>query len=131
MTEAILAFYSQNIWSTYHTRYTRKTFHWILQTIGSLAAIAGMIIEFVNKQRHFQSTHSILGLVAGILTVIGMINGITAAYSIQLKRYVKPIYMKMAHNLNGIAAFVLGNIISTMTIVFFFYIHFNCALKFF
>lgn len=109
MTEAILAFYSQNVWSQQHTRYVRKTFHWVLQTIGSLAAIIGMIIEFSNKTRHFQSTHSIIGLTAGILTLIGMLNGVTALFVIELKRYTKPFYLKMAHNVNGIAAFVLGN----------------------
>lgn len=108
MTEAILAFYSQNVWSQPHTRQVKKTLHWVLQAIGSLAAITGMIIEFMNKSRHFQSTHSILGLTAGILTTFGMLNGVTALWSIELKKFVKPIYMKIAHNLNGIAAFVLG-----------------------
>lgn len=108
MTEAILAFYSENVWSQQYTRPVKKTLHWILQTVGSLVALIGMIIEFANKQRHFTTTHAILGLIAGIFTLLGMLNGVTALFSIELNKYVKPIYLKMAHNVNGIAAFVLG-----------------------
>lgn len=108
MTEAILAFYSENVWSQQLTRYVRKTAHWILQTVGSLVAILGMIIEFMNKKQHFTTTHAILGLIAGIFTLIGMLNGVTALFSIELKKFVKPIHFKMAHNIAGIAAFVLG-----------------------
>lgn len=112
MTQSILAFYSENVWSKQHTRKTQKTLHWILQGLGSSAAIVGMIIEFINRwqsnKNHFTSTHSILGLTAFILTLLGMFNGVSALWSVELRTYVKPVYLKMAHNLNGIAAFVLG-----------------------
>lgn len=108
MAEAISVFYSENVWTQQHTRSVRKTLHWILQTVGSLVAILGMIIEFLNKQQHFTTTHAILGLIAGLFTLIGMLNGVTALFSVELKKYVKPIYFKMAHNVTGIAAFVLG-----------------------
>lgn len=116
MTEAILAFYSENVWSQQHTRYVKKTSHWILQTVGSLVAILGMIIEFMNKQRHFTTTHAILGLVAGIFTLIGMLNGVTALFSVELKKRVKPIYFKMAHNITGMAAFVLGKSVKLLNL---------------
>lgn len=114
MTQSILAFYSENVWSKQHSRQTHKTLHWVLQGLGSSAAIAGMIIEFINRwqssKNHFISTHSIVGLTAFILTVLGMLNGVAALWSVEMRRYVKPVYLKMAHNLNGIAAFVLGNV---------------------
>lgn len=112
MTESILAFYSENVWSKEHTRQTQKTLHWILQAVGSWAAITGMIIEYIGRSQksksHFSSTHSIIGLIAGIFTLIGMLNGISALWSVELKKYARPVYFKLAHNLNGIAAFVLG-----------------------
>lgn len=114
MTQSILAFYSENVWSKDHKRKTHKTLHWILQALGSSAAIAGMMFEFVNlSQReiqHFVGPHAILGLIAFILTVIGMLNGVSALWSVEIRTYVKPVYLKFAHNLNGIAAFVIGKL---------------------
>lgn len=112
MTQAILAFYSENVWSKQHTRQTQKTIHWVLQAVGSSVAILGIIIEYIGRSQkskpHFSSTHSTIGLIAAIFTFIGMLNGISALWSLELKIYVRPIYLKLAHNLNGIAAFVLG-----------------------
>lgn len=112
MTQSILAFYSENVWSKQHTRQTHKTLHWILQALGSSAAIAGMVIEFYGKwqssRSHFVSTHAILGLVAFILTLLGIFNGVSALWSVEMRTYVKPVYLKMVHNITGIAAFVLG-----------------------
>lgn len=123
MAEAILAFYPLNAWSQLHTRQTKKTIHWVLQAIGSISAIAGMIIEFIsrfqNSKYHFVSTHSIIGLIAGVFTIIGMLNGLLALWSIELKTRVKPIYLKFIHNLNGIAAFVLGKVFINFDILFY------------
>lgn len=115
MTQSILAFYSGNVWSKQHKRQTHKTLHWILQGLGSSAAIVGMIIEFINKSqkslKHFASAHAIFGLVAFIFTILGMFNGVSALWSVEMRTYVKPVYLKMVHNVNGIAAFVLGKLL--------------------
>lgn len=112
MTQAILAFYSQNLWSKQYPRQTQRTLHWILQIVGSSAAIIGMIIEFIGRSQkgksHFKSIHSLFGLTAGILAVISMLGGVSALWSFEIRKYVRPIYFKLAHNLNGITAFVLG-----------------------
>lgn len=112
MTQSILALYTENVWSKQHTRQTHKTLHWVLQGLGSSAAIAGMIIEFINRwidgKYHFISTHSILGLTAFILTILGFLNGISALWAGELRTYVKPRILKLVHILNGIAAFVIG-----------------------
>lgn len=108
MTQAIMAFYSQNVWSRQHTQPVKRLLHWILQAIGSTMAIAGMIIEYVNRGTHFRSTHSIIGLTAGIFTLIGMLNGVSALWSVELRKYLPPVYLKCFHNLIGIVAFVLG-----------------------
>lgn len=113
MTQAILAFYSENVWSKQHTRQTQKTIHWVLQAVGSSAALLGIVIEYIGRSQkskpHFSSTHSTIGLIAAIFTFIGMLNGISALWSNQLKNYARPVYFKLAHNLNGIIAFILGD----------------------
>lgn len=112
MTQGILSFYSENVWSKQHTRKTHRTLHWVLQGLGSASAMTGMTLEFINKWKssspHFSSTHSILGLTAFIVTLLGILNGTSALWSVELRAYVKPVYVKMAHNIIGISAFVLG-----------------------
>lgn len=112
MTQSILAFYSQNIWSVKFVRPTQRTLHWILQAFGSGMAIIGMILEFIGRYErntnHFVSTHSIIGLTAGIFTIFGMFSGVSALWSVELRSCTKPVYLKLAHNSNGIIAFVLG-----------------------
>lgn len=112
MTQAILAYYSQNVWSRQHSQPMKRLLHWVLQAIDSRMATAGMILEYVNRDMrgvsHFHSKHSIVGLIAGIFTLIGMLNGISALWAIDLRKYVAPVYLKIFHNLTGLAAFVLG-----------------------
>lgn len=116
MAQSILSFYSQNVWSKEIPRQSQRTFHWILQAAGSTSALSGMITEFVSRQQrskvHFSTTHSILGLTAGIFTLIGMLNGVSALWSVELRRYISPVYLKLVHNLNGMTAFVLGKVFS-------------------
>ena len=118
MTQAILAFYSENVWSKPCGRQTKKTIHWVLQAVGSSIAIFGIVIEYIGREQiaretkkpkpHFSNTHSIIGLIAAIFTFIGMLNGISALWSIKLKKYARPVYFKLAHNLSGTIAFILG-----------------------
>lgn len=107
-----MSFYSENVWSNGLSRQSKRTIHWILQAVGSILAIIGSILEFISRWQkgkvHFNSTHSVLGLIAVILTVIAMFNGISALWSTELKRYIRPVYLKLVHNIVGIAAFVVG-----------------------
>lgn len=128
MTQSIMSFYSENVWSKDHSRNTQRTLHWVLQAVGSSAALAGMSFEFTyawkHDLEHFTSTHSIIGLTAGILTIIGMLNGISALWSVELRKLVRPVYVKLAHNLTGISAFVLGECIVS-TLIYFLDHHFQ------
>lgn len=113
MSEAILTFYGKNIWSEQYSKDTKRFLHWFIQIFGSGLAIIGIIVEFISREYylhkpHFSTTHSILGLIAFILTIIACLNGITALWSVELKRYCKPLYSKCFHVLIGIAAFVVG-----------------------
>lgn len=113
MSEAILAFYDKNVWSQQYSKDTKRYLHWIIQTAGSGLAIIGIIIEFINREYylykpHFSSTHSIIGLIAFILTIIACANGVTALWSIELRNYCKPLYLKFYHVFIGMAAFITG-----------------------
>lgn len=112
MAQAIMVFYSQNIWSKKYPRHTQRRLHWILQVIGSSAAIIGIIIEYIGRWQkskdHFISTHSTIGLIAGIFMLITMCGGVSALWSTELKKYARPIYFKLAHNFGGIAVFTTG-----------------------
>lgn len=112
MAQSIMTFYSENVWSHRLPRQTKRTIHWMLQVVGSTFVIVGFVLEFISrwqKQKiHFKSTHSVLGLIAIIFTLIAMFNGISALWSTELRRYVRPVYLKLGHIVTGITAFVVG-----------------------
>lgn len=122
MTQAILSFYPFNVLTQPYSRKTRKGIHIVLEAIGGGAAISGMIIEYIGRSQssknHFTSTHSTLGLISGIFTLIGMLNGVSALYAMELRAYVKPVYLKFFHNFNGITAFTLGKIYDLCTFLY-------------
>lgn len=112
MAEAILLFYSGNTWSQVMVHPQRRTVHWILQVVGSLCVIVGIALEYywrdINNKLHFHDTHSILGLVALILMLLSMTNGLGALFSVELRRKIKPVYMKLGHQFVGLCCFVIG-----------------------
>lgn len=110
MAEAILTLYSSNGWSFFHSPNTKKTLHWVLQVVGSVMAIAGTVILYPKRTKHFLSIHSITGLVSMILIVVSVINGILAHRRPSFYRKVKirPVVFKIFHNFTGIATFVIG-----------------------
>lgn len=83
-----------------------------MQALGSSIAMVGISFEFIGRfkrsEPHISTIHSIIGLIAAIFTLIGMLSGISSLWSVELKKYTRPVYFKLAHNFNGMAAFVLG-----------------------
>lgn len=116
MSEAILSLYSENVWSMQCSRKTKKNIHWILQAVGSTIAFAGIITEYIfrslKSKPHFSTTHSTIGLIAAVFTLIGIVNGVSALWAFELRKFVRPVYSKLLHNLHGIVAFVLGKTLS-------------------
>lgn len=110
-----MSLYSQNMWSKSYDRKKQRTLHWVLQAIGSSIAIFGIVLEYISREKkgkkHFKEGHGLVGLIAAILTIITMLNGVSALWSVNFYKYIKPAYLKLIHNLNGIAAFVCGKII--------------------
>lgn len=108
MTQSIMTFYSENVLFKQQSQPVKRLLHWVLQAIGSSMAITGMIIEYVNRRSHFQTKHSVIGLIAGIFTLIAMANGVSALWSVEMRKYVAPVYLKFFHVVVGLTAFVLG-----------------------
>lgn len=115
MAEAILAFYEMNALTLSVSRQRRKTIHWVVQTIGFIVTFIGVMLEFIRREKyassHFTTVHSVTGLIAGILSLVSLLNGIAASKAYQLRFLIKPIYSKVFHNLVGILSFVIGNFI--------------------
>lgn len=112
MAESIMVFYSGTTWAQAFTQPQRRTIHWVMQVIGSICIIVGIGLEIyfreTKNKRHFSSPHSILGLVSLILLVLSMCNGVGSLYAVELRRRIKPIYLKLSHHFIGLACFVLG-----------------------
>ncbi|CAG9798733.1 unnamed protein product [Chironomus riparius] len=113
MAEGILAMYKRNTLTLLADSKGKKTLiHWILQTSGGVLAIVGIVVQIISRFRlgkpHFSLIHSIIGLISFIFLILSIISGCSALYSIELKRYLKPIFSKFIHNLLAIIAFVTG-----------------------
>lgn len=92
-------------------RRNRVTTHWILHAIGLTLIGIGLIIIVVNKfnhdKPHFATTHSQLGLVTIVLTVLVASFGVLANNTMWLYPRVRPILIKVAHACGGIGMTVL------------------------
>ncbi|GAB0094711.1 hypothetical protein DMENIID0001_100360 [Sergentomyia squamirostris] len=108
MAEGILALAPGNVWSYFFTRRTKTILHWILQAIGALFALVGMIVEYRNRNRHFGSLHSKLGLASGCFLIVTLINGVTNLYSNEMSKFIRPVFQRFFHNLVALTTFVLG-----------------------
>lgn len=110
MAEAILAF-------THTNRLTYKqqvVLHWIFHSIGFSFIIAGFVVVIVNKNRngysHFESAHSIAGLITIICVTLSIFGGVVTKFSFQLRKKIRPIRIKIFHSIFGSLTFILAMI---------------------
>lgn len=108
MAEGILTFYASNAWTRLHGRRTRTHLHWILQVVGAAMSIAGCVIEYYDNTRHLRSIHSLLGLISLVFLFVSLLNGVSAMWATEWRRWVRPVYSKFFHNVCGLLAFVIG-----------------------
>uniref|UniRef100_A0A336LK63 ascorbate ferrireductase (transmembrane) n=1 Tax=Culicoides sonorensis TaxID=179676 RepID=A0A336LK63_CULSO len=109
MCEAILALYSGNAWTQFFTRRQKSGIHFALQILGAGLALSGIGIEIYRKGKlTWKGNHAILGLVSGIFLLINLIIGLMAFWSMKLKNWIKPVYIKLLHNLIGLLCFICG-----------------------
>lgn len=112
MSQAILVMADNNVFTHMMAYPKRVITHWILQAIALVLVTVGQSCIFINKVRlgkpHYQSIHSILGLLTFLLTILTAVGGIFTKYSYQLRTYIKPIQIKMIHSLVGIITYAMA-----------------------
>ncbi|EFN76218.1 Cytochrome b561 domain-containing protein 2 [Harpegnathos saltator] len=111
ITEAVFSVSGEAYIASKLPKRNRVTIHWILHTIGLSLVGIGLIIIIVNKIRfngsHFATTHSQLGLVTIILSVLTAVFGIATKNITWLYPRERPILFKSTHALGGTAVLIL------------------------
>lgn len=119
MLEGIMMFYSENVWSSHINKPAKRCIHWIIQVMGSLLALSGILVKYVNNNgKHFHTTHSTIGLISGIFLLISLCSGVIALKSFSLRNVIRPALVKFLHYTVGSLAIVLG-IVETRSFVLF------------
>lgn len=112
MTHGTLAMADRNIFTQGNSYQKRVTTHWVLQATALLCITIGQTLIYVNKENngypHYQSTHSLFGLVTYLLTFGATLGGVLTKYSFKLGSVVKPAMLKAGHGFAGVAVYVLG-----------------------
>lgn len=88
----------------------RVQLHWILHLFGVASAAFGFATVYLNKEvnnrKHFVSWHAKFGLATCVGALLALVGGVCAKYSVSLKKYVKPVNMKMYHATGGMLVFI-------------------------
>ncbi|XP_014611078.1 PREDICTED: cytochrome b561 domain-containing protein 2 [Polistes canadensis] len=104
MLEAIYCVSGEAYVSSKLTRKNRILIHWVLQSLGFVLTLAGVLVIIIMKgnRSHFTSVHGKLGLAAMILFAILMISGIFADNTKWFYPRIRPINIKIFHIVGGI-----------------------------
>lgn len=112
MSNGILAMADKNIFTQGLSHSKRVTVHWVLQGLALVLITIAQMAIYINKDRndwpHYQSTHSLFGLVTYSLTFFATFGGLVTKYSYQLRRFVKPVMLKIGHGFGGILVYTLA-----------------------
>ncbi|CAH1991450.1 unnamed protein product [Acanthoscelides obtectus] len=112
MSGGILCFSSNNVWLQGINRSTRYYIHGIFLTGAVISMTVGISLEIYSRcqsgKLHFQTSHSITGLVSWISAFISCLLGLASFYSRRLKNIVKPVHLKLLHSLFALASFSIG-----------------------
>jgi hypothetical protein len=112
MAEAVMIMSQDNVMASKLSHQARVQMHWMLQAGAAACIFSGFLVIVINKNKHnknhFQSWHSVIGLVFLVFVGITSSGGVITLYSIRLKQYLKPAKMKLIHNLAGALTFAIG-----------------------
>lgn len=108
MSEAIIVLAGGNILTSAFSRQTNKNIHWVLQVLGLISNLVGIGIMYNAKSAHFLSTHGIIGFSSLVIMCALAIFGYPVLIAVKLRKFVRPVVIKLVHNFLGIACFVLG-----------------------
>ncbi|XP_017890294.1 uncharacterized protein LOC108631098 [Ceratina calcarata] len=81
----------------------KKNFHLVVQILGVMCTVVGIVLMFLLKSVHFKSIHAILGLTSLVL----MVPPFLSAFRYR-QQWVRPIIIKFFHNFFGLSCFVIG-----------------------
>lgn len=113
MSQAVLTLSGANLLTYKQHQKTRIFVHWLLQALAGILITIASVCIFLNKVRmgkaHFQTTHSIFGLITVTLTLTSIGGGIFAKYGYQLRHVMRPIYSKIVHGVAGTVTYILGS----------------------
>lgn len=118
MTQAIAVF-SGDHYLLGKTPLTKDRFriHWILQALAAGSVLVAFICVWFHKvethREHFQSIHAITGLIACILWLVSIANGVVTAYAAELRNVIRPVILKFLHGFLGAGSYGLGMVSAT------------------
>lgn len=90
------------------SRRAKSHVHWVLQVLGLACILAGVVIMYQVKKLHFQSTHALLGVSSLVMMIVLAACGYPVLVAAKLRKLIRPVILKFAHNLLGITCFVVG-----------------------
>lgn len=108
MSEAIVVLAGENILTSAFSRQVNKNIHWVLQVLGLTCNLVGIGIMYNAKSAHFLSTHGILGFSSLVIMCVLAIFGYPVLIAVKLRKFVRPIVIKLVHNFLGVVCFILG-----------------------
>ena len=108
MSEGIILLAEENLWTKFLSRQTNKHVHWILQVGSAVFSITGVTVLYLDRKKHFKSTHSTIGIISVSFIFLILLLGVLAFFSARLRQFVRPVILKFLHNFLGIFCFVMG-----------------------
>lgn len=112
MSHAFLSMADNNFLTQSLSHQNRVTVHWILQTFALILITIAQTCIFINKnnlnKEHYQTTHSLFGVTTYMLTLVSSIGGIFTKFSLQLKKMMKPVIIKIMHSFAGLLTYMLA-----------------------
>ena len=112
VSNAVLIMADSSILTSNLSFQNRIKAHWIIQVFALILMVIAQICIFTNKvnlgKSHFQTTHSIFGLITLILTMLTSIGGIFTKYALQLRNQIRPVVLKCFHSFAGMIVYVLA-----------------------
>ncbi|XP_076167764.1 transmembrane reductase CYB561D2 isoform X1 [Ptiloglossa arizonensis] len=108
MSEAIVVLAGESILTNFLTRRAKRHIHWILQVLGLVCIIGGVVVMYRVKTFHFRTIHAILGITSLVIMVFLAVCGYPVFVAAKLRKFIRPVILKFGHNFLGIACFVIG-----------------------
>lgn len=127
MTEALMMFPSDELWSSQISRKQKYWIHGSLFLLGTILVSAGCIdiFYFTEEGYHLYTVHGITGLhnannhfdvnipsfaglISMILFILSMFFGVLASHSQNFIKYARPVILKFLHNSIGLIGYIIG-----------------------